>query len=1491
MAFTLTFALSQNQTFELRCNYGDRRLDTEALATLINLCEEKYYTKDFDSPAELKKIGRELYQWLDGKEGWLRRGLEDDSDQKIYLDLIQTSEAQGLNPQTQKVALGLAHLPWELLHDGSRFLLIESSVLPVRKVQQRQQNGNQSAFLGVQNRPLRLLFMATSPEHPGVISLNFEQEEAKILAATEKQPLALVVEESGSVEELKNLVQSYPEDYFDVFHLTGHGVIYTEDDFGNLLPPGKTIKDNTPCFITEDDFGNVVFTTAEDLAKAFKNRFPRVIFLSGCHTGQLADGGSVPSMAQALVKAGAGIVLGWARPVYDRTGITAAEALYESLATGETVEEAVIVAHQKMLEKKHPDGHLLRIYRDTRDIQKLVTPLRTAKREKLKFKAAESEFLDENNLVKVASHGEFVGRRRALQRCLRALRETSDEIGVFIAGMGGLGKSSLAARLCTRVQSQRQNFERVVLVGIVNEVELIGKLAKKFERFGLGKILNEPEISLQGRLQNFFEHIEQELDKPLLLVLDDFEQNIPTANIAQKNDSGSLRMVSEAYRVLEAICAALAENQGSSRLIVTCRYLQEDTLPPHSLHLEKLATMGKADINKIYREYDEGVQREVQKNRIITIADGNPRLLKWLVDVVKLPGISGDELLTRLEAVELKFRENILAQTLLSGLEDGEKKFLARLSVFRLPVTEEIINNLTPNPSPLAERGAGNQSSSPFLQSGQGAGNQSSSPFLQSEQGEGNQFSSSSRQAGQGAGNQFSSSSVQAGQGAGNQFSSSSVQAGQGAGNQSSSSSLQAGQGAGNQFSSSSVQAGQGAGNQSSSPSPQAGQGVRGWGSGFAERLAKLVGLSLVESATVYETQQPEYRVTTILEPLLQPVLTAEEWQTTNKAATQSIYKSWWEDSGDTYNEEQAREIVRLAVLAEEKEIAVTVGDKMANRWVNGSRYVEALEICREILQLGEDYRISGTIARAEVTLGLVEEAMKHYQTALEICPEDELIRKGAIIHNMALLKAQQGDIEDAIALYNQSLEITESINDIKGKAETLHNMALLKAQQGDIEAAIALYNQSLQITESINHVKMKATTLHNMALLKAQQGDIEAAIALYNQSLQIEESINDIKGKATTLHNMAYLKAQQGDIEAAIALYNQSLEIEESINNVQGKAATLHNMANLKAQQGDIEGAYTLFNQSLQIKESINDVRGKAATLHEMAGLKAQQGDIEGAYTLYNQSLLITESINDVRGKATTLHALAFLKAQQGDIEGAIALYNQSLEITESINDVKTKAATLHAMAYLKAQQGDIEGAIALYNQSLQIKESINDVGGKAGTLNNMAYLAGKIGDTARELELYLQVADILGKIRDYINLRTVLSNLCVTDENQGIIYLAQAAWLCLRVQIPLTATVETFEAMYNSVPQGDEMEALLGRTAVYLCQVRGANHPQLEELQQRSFKILAGAAVAQAIETQEAFDTWIEQQQLNNPEYFIPRLVEKLAEIVGDGWLFERF
>jgi hypothetical protein len=118
---------------------------------------------------------------------------------------------------------------------------------------------------------------------------------------------------------------------------------------------------------------------------------------------------------------------------------------------------------------------------------------------------------------------------------------------------------------------------------------------------------------------------------------------------------------------------------------------------------------------------------------------------------------------------------------------------------------------------------------------------------------------------------------------------------------------------------------------------------------------------------------------------------------------------------------------------------------------------------------------------------------------------------------------------------------------------------------------------------------------------------------------------------------------------------------------------------------------------------------------------------------------------------------------------------------------------------------------------------------------------------------------------------------------------YLAQALWLSLRIQTPLPSTIHIIRALFNRVPQGDELEALLGAAALFFCNQRSEGHPQLAELQQLSIKLISIAASNQGVETPEVLQTWFVQQRLNEPEYFLPLLNQRLERLVGDRWLFD--
>ena len=83
-------------------------------------------------------------------------------------------------------------------------------------------------------------------------------------------------------------------------------------------------------------------------------------------------------------------------------------------------------------------------------------------------------------------------------------------------------------------------------------------------------------------------------------------------------------------------------------------------------------------------------------------------------------------------------------------------------------------------------------------------------------------------------------------------------------------------------------------------------------------------------------------------------------------------------------------------------------------------------------------------------------------------------------------------------------MEIFEGVGDDQGKAATLNNRGNLYANKGEVEQAIALFNQSLEITQRIGDVRTQAMTLWWLGDLAEQQGEYTKAISYLQPALEI---------------------------------------------------------------------------------------------------------------------------------------------------------------------------------------------------------------------------------------------------------------------------------------------------------------------------------------------------------------------------------------------------
>lgn len=638
--------------------YQRRTLELKDIKQLIRDAERDYYTI---LPEDFVKTGRKLYEWLDGSDRILARAMNQYPGKGIVLAIAALEK--------------LAYLPWEVLHDGNSFLVARMpAVVPVRWVSSDTVN-KLSIEAEPENRALQILFMATSPLGESV--LDFEAEEGRILEATAKKPktISLTVEESGYLPELSNLITSYDRGYFDVFHLTGHA----------------TITEQGSRFITETATGEADLASAQEIAKALKLRLPKLIFLAGCLTGKAGNSGAMPSMAEELVKSGAKAVLSWGQRVSDSDATTAAAALYQSLSEGYALTEAVALTYQALIENQARDWHLLRLYIAGTLPGKLVEPSKTPGWKPAPPPSTTTQFLDSAGKVKVPTRESFVGRRRQLQNCLRALTQSTTEVGVLIHGMRGLGKSSVAARLCDRLRFSHKYDKPIVWSKQIEEAKLVTSLVDSLDTHALREILQATHPPLKYRLQEVF----AQTGKQFLLVFDDFEANLEARE-------GGFVLSEQAVEVLQALVFAIRENDTNHRLILTSRYDFESTQLQY-FYKQPLDALQGADLRKKCNRLTAFSSTQIGELKLQAkkLADGNPLLLEELDSLLQVEQVVQARILEQMAGKVTKFRVDIQVEELLQQQSLDLRRMLGWSLVYELPVPKAAITAICSSLSKL----------------------------------------------------------------------------------------------------------------------------------------------------------------------------------------------------------------------------------------------------------------------------------------------------------------------------------------------------------------------------------------------------------------------------------------------------------------------------------------------------------------------------------------------------------------------------------------------------------------------------------------------------------------------------------------------------------------------------------------------------------------------------------------------------------------------
>ncbi|WP_406088213.1 tetratricopeptide repeat protein [Streptomyces virginiae] len=282
--------------------------------------------------------------------------------------------------------------------------------------------------------------------------------------------------------------------------------------------------------------------------------------------------------------------------------------------------------------------------------------------------------------------------------------------------------------------------------------------------------------------------------------------------------------------------------------------------------------------------------------------------------------------------------------------------------------------------------------------------------------------------------------------------------------------------------------------------------------------------------------------------------------------------------------------------------------------------------------------------------------------------------------NNLAGAYRSVGDLGRAIPLFERTLADCERVlgDDHPDTLTSRNNLAYAYRSVGDLGRAIPLFERTLADRERVQGDDHPDTlnSRNNLAGTYRSVGDLGRAIPLFERTLADRERVqgDDHPDTLNSRNNLAYVYESAGDLEQAIPLFERTLADRERVlgDDHPATLTSRNNLAGTYESAGDLERAIPLFERTLADRERVqgDDHPDTLTSRNNLAYVYESAGDLEQAIPLYERTLADSERVlgDDHPDTLNSRNNLAGAYESAGDLEQAIPLYERILADSERV-------------------------------------------------------------------------------------------------------------------------------------------------------------------------------------------------------------------------------
>jgi tetratricopeptide (TPR) repeat protein len=226
------------------------------------------------------------------------------------------------------------------------------------------------------------------------------------------------------------------------------------------------------------------------------------------------------------------------------------------------------------------------------------------------------------------------------------------------------------------------------------------------------------------------------------------------------------------------------------------------------------------------------------------------------------------------------------------------------------------------------------------------------------------------------------------------------------------------------------------------------------------------------------------------------------------------------------------------------------------------------------------------------------------------------LLDRARVLAEQAAHLITRGELGHARGLLDQALQLFTSAGSELEVAVAWGRIADITYQRGDLDEALRIRQEiQLPVYERLGDTRETAITWGNIADITYQRGDYDEALRIHHEiQLPAYERLGDTRSAAITWGNIADITYQRGDYDEAAGLQHKRLEVNRQLGAIDGIAAASWGLAQIDLAREDYESAFPRLVESYQLFGQLQRADGIAVVGWMLGQILAASGNPEEA-------------------------------------------------------------------------------------------------------------------------------------------------------------------------------------------------------------------------------------------------------------------------------------